>query len=376
VPDYWGKDLPVNVGTYNLDEIRFDEYRDTSVLLEAFKGDQYDWRYENSAKGWATAYNFPAREQGKVILEEFPDHARGVWQAFVPNLRLPKFQDERVRRALNLAWDFESVKNTIFYGQYKRIDSYFAGTELASSGLPQGKELEYLNEVRDEVPPEVFTEPYTNPVGGSPEAERDNLRKALELMKAAGYELRGREMVNAKTGEPFTIELIENDSNVERYVLPYQQDLAKIGIKLSLRIVDTPQYIERLRNRDFEMTILVWGESLSPGNEQKGYWGSAAADQPTSRNYAGIKDPAVDKLIDDIIYATTREDLVAATHALDRVLLWNNFMIPQFYNDTIRTARWDRFGHPDNIPPYTAGFPDIWWWDAKKAAAIKGGASQ
>ena len=372
VPDYWAKDLNVNVGTYNFDEIRFDEYRDTSVLLEAFKGGQYDWRSENSAKNWAIGYDFPARQQGKVILEEFPDRASGIMQAFVLNLRLPKFQDERVRLALNYAWDFESVKDTIFYGQYERIDSFFAGTELASSGLPTGKELEILETVRDEVPPEVFTTPYSNPVGGSPEANRDNLRKALELLKAAGYELRGNRLVNAETGQPFTIQLLENDSSIERYVLPYQQNLAKIGIELNLRIVDTPQYVERLRKRDFEMSVLLWGQSLSPGNEQKGYWGSTAADQPNSRNYAGIQNPAVDKLIDRVIYAESREELVAATHALDRVLLWNHYMIPQFYNDTFRTARWDRFGHPENIPPYVTGFPDIWWWDEEKAAAIGG----
>jgi microcin C transport system substrate-binding protein len=370
VDDYWAKDLNVNVGTYNFDRVRFDEYRDSAVLLEAFKGDQYDWRLENSAKNWATGYAFPAVDEGKVILETFPDKASGIMQAFVPNLRREKFQDPRVRLALNYAWDFESIAESIFFGQYKRIDSYFAGTELASSGLPQGRELEILETVRDQVPPEVFTTPYSNPVGGSPEKARDNLRTALELFTAAGYELRGRQMVDKETGEPFAIELLENDPSVERYILPYQQNLAKLGIELTIRMVDTSQLIERLRNRDFDMTVLGWGQSLSPGNEQRGYWGSEAADQPNSRNYAGIQNPAVDALIEKVIYARDRNELVAATKALDRVLLWNHYVIPQFYSDVFRTARWDRFGHPEAIPPYTPGFPDIWWYDEAKAQAV------
>jgi microcin C transport system substrate-binding protein len=370
VADYWGKDLNVNVGTYNFDQIRFDVYRDTAVALEAFKGDQYDWRNENSAKSWATQYNFPAVQQSKVIIEEFPDTASGIMQAFVLNLRREKFQDQRVRLALNYAWDFESIKASIFYDQYERINSYFAGTELAATGLPEGLELEILETVRDKVPPEVFTTPYSNPVGGTPEAGRDNLRKALQLFQEAGYELRGRQLVNAATGEPFTIELLENDPSVERYVLPYQQSLAKIGVTLTMRMVDDAQLVERLRKRDFDMTISLWGQSLSPGNEQKGYWGSASADEPNNRNLAGIKDPAVDKLIDRVIFAKDREELVAATKALDRVLLWNHFMIPQFYTNKDRTARWDRFGRPEKLPEYFYGFPDIWWYDEERAEKV------
>jgi microcin C transport system substrate-binding protein len=370
VPDYWAKDLNVNVGTYNFDEVRFEEYRDTSVLMEAFKGDQYDWRSENSAKNWATEYKFPAVTAGKVVVEKFPDKASGDMQAYIPNLRRAKFADERVRMALNYAFDFEQLKDTIFFGQYERNNSFFAGTELASSGLPQGKELEILESVRDKIPPEVFTTPYTNPVSDTPEAKRSNLRKALELLKTAGWELKGRQLVNSSTGEPFTIEMLTNDPNSERYVLPYQQDLAKVGIALTLRSVDTPQFIERVRKRDFDMITAGWGESLSPGNEQRGYWGSKSADEPNSRNYAGIKDAGVDALVERVIYTKDRDDLVAATRALDRVLLWHHFVIPQWYLDYFRTARWDRFGHPDNLPIYTPGFPDIWWWDADKAAKV------
>jgi microcin C transport system substrate-binding protein len=370
VADYWGKDLNVNVGSYNFDEIQYDEYRDTQVLLEAFKGDQYDWRTENSAKNWATGYNFPARQQGKVILEMFPDESSGLMQAFVMNLRLPKFQDIRVREALDLAFNFEAMEHTVFFGQYQRINSYFAGTELAAIGLPTGRELEILETVRDQVPPEVFTKEYKSPTAPTPEAERANLQRALELLKAAGYELRGRKLVKADSGEPFTIEFVDEDPNAERLILPYKQNLAKIGIEMTLRVVDTPQYIQRIRNRDFEMTTLGWPESLSPGNEQRGFWGSAAADEANSRNYAGIKNPAVDKLIEQVIYAKDREELVAATRALDRVLLWNRYVVPQFHIAAFRTARWDRFGRPQNIPPYTHGFPDIWWYDVEKAQAV------
>lgn len=371
---YWGKDLNVNVGTYNFDRIRYEYYRDGTVMLEAFKGDQYDFRFENSAKNWATGYDtdrFPARKKGYVKLEEFPARATGVMQAFVVNLRRDRFKDPRVRRALNLSWDFETAKRTVFYNQYIRDDSYFAGTELASKGLPTGKELEILEKLRGKIPDQVFTEEYENPVGGDPEKVRANLRKALELFKEAGWVLKGRQLVNEKTGEPFTIEYLGYSDTTNRYVLPWKQDLAKIGIQMTVRIVDSAQYINRLRSFDYDMITAVWGESLSPGNEQRNYWGSESANREGSRNYAGIADPAVDQLINEVIFAKDRDTLVAATHALDRVLLWNNFVIPQFYYPFTRAAYWDRFGRPEKLPEYDIGFPDIWWFDKDKAARIK-----
>jgi microcin C transport system substrate-binding protein len=380
VADYWGKDLNVNVGTNNFAEIRYEYYRDSTVALEAFKGDRVDWRTENSAKNWATAYDFPAVREHKVLLEEFEIRNFGVMQAFVFNTRRDKFKDPRVRRAFNFAFDFEEMNKQIFYGQYKRIDSFFEGTELASSGVPNGLELEILKSVQDKLPPDsrseampsdLFTKPYTNPKAGSPEAARRNLRQALLLFREAGYEIRNTKMVNGKTGEPFDVEFLVQDPASERFVLFYKPSLERIGINVTVRTVDTAQYLNRLRQWDYDIITTGWGQSLSPGNEQRAYWSSAAADIPGSRNYAGIKNPALDGLIPRIIYAKDRAELVAATKALDRVLLWNYYVVPQWTYGKSRTARWDRFGHPETMPKYgLSAFPTIWWWDAERAAKV------
>jgi microcin C transport system substrate-binding protein len=375
VPDYWGKDLPVNVGKNNFGEIRSEYFRDATVMLEAFKGDQLDFRQENVARNWATAYDFPAAREGRVKLEEFPERSRGIMQAFVFNLRKPKFQDERLRRAFNLAFSFEEINRTLFFGQYERIDSFFEGTELASEGLPRGKEFDLLEKVRDMVPPAVFTGPYANPVNGTPEEQRANLRKAFDLLKEAGYEQRNRQLVHAKTGEALSVEFLGFDPSFERYVLPYKQALERLGIGVTLRLVDAAQYQNRLRSFDFDIVTGGWAQSLSPGNEQRNYWGSAAADRPGSRNLAGIKDPAVDALIDRVIFAGDREELVAATKALDRVLLAHNYVVPQWTYNKERTARWDRFARPAEMPRYGASaFPTVWWYD--EALAAKTGAAR
>jgi microcin C transport system substrate-binding protein len=364
VPSYWAKDLNVNKGKHNFDEFRYEYFRDSTVLVEAFKGDRFDFRIENSARNWSTAYDVPAVREGRLIKEEFPLRALGVMQAFVFNLRRPKFQDERVRRAFNLAFDFEDINRTIFYGLYERIDSYFFGTELASSGLPEGREKAILESVKEKVPPSVFTTPYKNPVNGAAEATRNNLREAVRLLNEAGYELRGRQMVHKARNEPLTVEMLGFDPNLERYALPYKQALERIGVSVNLRIVDAAQYQNRLRSFDFDVTTTVWGQSLSPGNEQRDYWGSEAADRPGSRNLAGIKDPGIDALIEKVIFAESRDELVAATKALDRVLLAHNYVVPQWASRVNRTVRWNRFGRPDKLPEYgSSGFPTIWWWD-------------
>jgi len=372
VKDYWGRDINVNIGRFNFDELQFEYFRDNTVALEAFKADQVDWRTENSAKNWATAYDFPAVIEKRVLLEEFPNRISGVMQAFAPNLRRPKFSDPRVRRALNYAFDFEEMNKQIFYGQYKRISSYFDGLEeLMATGLPQGNELEILEAVRAEVPPEVFTTAYTNPVGGSPEAVRNNLREAMRLLKEAGYEVRDRKLVDTRTGTQLAFELLAEDPSFEKVMLFYKPSLERLGIAVNVRTIDPTQYENRLREWDFDVVIASWGESRSPGNEQREFWGSKAADTVGSRNIVGIKDPAIDKLIDRVIFAKDRAELVAATKALDRVLLWNHYVVPQWNYPKLRTARWDRFSHPAELPKYgLSGFPDLWWYDAEKAAKI------
>jgi microcin C transport system substrate-binding protein len=370
IRDHWGSNLNVNIGRNNFDELRFEYFRDSIVALEAFKGDQVDWRLENSAKNWATAYDFPAVTEKRVLLEEFPNRSSGVMQAFVLNLRREQFKDARLRRAFNYAFDFEEMNKQLFYGQYTRINSYFHGTELACSGLPQGPELAILETVRDKVPPEVFTAPYENPVSGNPEAVRANLREAAKLLKEAGYEIRDRKLLDA-TGKPVTVEILVQEPAFERVALFYKPSLERIGVMTSIRIVDDAQYENRLRSFDYDIIIHSWPESLSPGNEQREYWSSQTANVPGSSNYIGIKNPAVDTLIDRVIFAKNRDELVAATRALDRVLLWNYYVVPQWNYPKVRTARWDRFGRPPELPKYgQAAFPALWWFDAEKAARI------
>lgn len=367
VKDYWGAHLNVNVGQNNFDEIRYEYYRDATVLLEAFKADRIDFRTENSARNWATGYNFPARQEGRVVLEEFPYRATGIMQAFVLNLRRDKFKDERVRRAFNLAFPFEELNKTVFYGLYERVSSYFYGLELASSGLPEGKELEILESLRDKVPPEVFTTPYKNPVNDTPESIRGNLREADRLLREAGWEVKSGRRVNAR-GEPLSVELLSSSPNDERVFLPYKSVLERLGIVVSVRTVDDVQYTNRTRSFDFDITTAVWPQSLSPGNEQREFWGTQAAQREGSRNLAGISDPAVDALIDRIIFAKDRDELVAATKALDRVLLAHNYVVPQWTSLNQRTARWDRYIHPQTMPRYGgAAFPTVWWYDDAKA---------
>lgn len=370
VKDYWGVKLPVRVGQNNFDEMRFEFFRDNLVALEAFKADQADWIAENSAKQWATAYDFPAATEKRVVREEFPINDSGRMQGFALNLRREQFKDARLRRAFNYAYDFEEMNKQLFYNQYKRINSYFEGTELASSGLPEGEELQILESVRHKVPAEVFTTPYANPVGGNPKSVRANLREGARLLKEAGFEVRDRKLVDA-SGKPVTVEILVQDPSAERIALFYKPSLERIGVATSIRVVDDAQYQNRLRSFDFDMIIDQWGQSLSPGNEQREFWGSQSANQPGSRNTMGIKNPAIDALIEKVIFAKDRPTLVAATKALDRVLLWNFFVVPQFTYGFSRYARWDRFSRAEPMPKYgRSGLPSLWWYDADKAARL------
>ena len=373
VKDYWGKDLPHSIGQDNFDELRFEFFRDDTVAREAFKADQLDWFSERSGKEWSTAYDFPAAREKRVIKEKFTDESSGRMQGFAFNLRRPLFADVRVRRAFNYAYDWETSDRLLSNGEYHRDSSYFDGIpELMAAGLPEGQELQILETVRDKLPAELFTTPYKNPVGGNEEASRSNLREAARLLKEAGFENRDRKLVGPD-GQPVSVEFLTQDPADERSILFYKPSLERLGLTVNIRSVDSVQYENRLRNFDFDITTFVWAQSLSPGNEQRDFFGSEAADRPGSRNLPGIKNPAVDALINRIIFARDRDELVASCKALDRVLLWNCYVVPQFAGGFERDARWDRFSRPEPLPKYAAsGFPTLWWWDAAKAAKTGG----
>lgn len=373
VPDYWGKDLPVNIGQDNFDEMIYDFYLDMNIAFQAFKADRYDVRFENTAKNWATGYNFPAVQQNKVILEKIQTKNAEPMQCFVLNLRKPKYQDARVRAAFNYAFDFEWSNANLFYGEYTRTASFFANSELAASGPPSPEELAFLNEVKDKVPPEVFTQEFKNPVSGDRMQRRNNLRMAAKLLEEAGWsqQKQGSGIVLKNSlGEVLAAEIMIDDPSLERIVIPYTEELKKLGIQAIVRPLDSAQYARRLQEFDFDVIWTSWAQSLSPGNEQREFWGSEAADRRGSRNYAGIKNPAIDQLIERLIYAKSRAELVAATRALDRVLLWSHYVVPMWHVPYERVARWDRFGRPEKLPDYSTGFPSIWWWDEARAQKI------
>lgn len=361
--DYWGKDLNVNVGQNNFGTISYTFFGDKTVEFEAFRTGNVQFYQDNSASHWATSYDFPAAKDGRVVREEIenPLRATGIMQAFVPNLRRDKFKDQKVREALNYAFDFEDLNRSLAYNAFQRVDSYFWGTELASSGLPEGREKEILEELKDKVPADVFTTPYTNPVNGDPQKVRANLRKALDLFKEAGYELKDRKLVNVKTGEPFGFEILLSNPSFERTVTPFVNSVKKIGVDARIRTVDASQYTNRTRSFDYDMIYGIWAQSLVPGNEQADYWGSASANQQGSKNYAGISDPAIDELIRRIIFAPNRDELVATAHALDRVLLAHHYVVPLFYAKAQRIAYWNNLVRPAELPYYGLGFPNVWW---------------
>ncbi len=370
VKNYWAEGLPVAIGRNNFDAIRYEYFRDGTITLEAFKGNQFDVRFENSAKNWATAYKIKSVSDGLIIRKIFETKTVAGMQGFAFNTRRPKFADKRVRQAFGLVFDFDWSNKNLFFGQYTRTNSFFERSELASSGLPTGQELAILNDVKDGIPPEVFTTVYKNPTHADRRAIRSNLRTARKLLNAAGWKAEKGILKNTKTGEVMNVEFLLVSPDFERVVLPYIKSLKRLGIQANVRTVDVSQYQNRLDSFDFDVIVNSWGQSLSPGNEQRGYWGSISANRKGSRNYIGIKDKAIDKLIDKIIFAKDRAGLVAATRALDRVLLWHHFVVPQWHSKGIRSARWDRFGLPKTQPDYNIGFPDTWWFDEAKAKRI------
>jgi microcin C transport system substrate-binding protein len=369
VKNAWAAGLPVNVGRDNFDTIRYDYYRDGTVALEAFKAGQYEFRLENSAKNWATAYTGPAVSRGLIKREEIRNELPAGMQAFVYNTRRPIFQDPRVRQAIGHLFDFEWTNRTLFYGSYTRTRSYFANSELASRGLPGPDELAILEPLRAQLPPEVFTKPYEPPATDASGNIRESARVALELLAAAGWSVKGGKMVHGKTGEALQFEILLNDPGFERITLPFAKNLERIGVTARVRTVDTAQFQNRVDAFDFDMIVNVWAQSLSPGNEQRDFWHSREADVPGSRNLAGIRSPAVDRLIDLVIEAPDRAGLVARTRALDRALLWGHHVIPQWHSPVFRVAYWDKFGRPATAPKYALGF-DTWWVDPGKDTAL------
>jgi microcin C transport system substrate-binding protein len=362
VKDYWGAGLAVRRGEYNFDRIRYDTYRDTTVALEAFKAGEYDWRLESEAKKWATAYDdWAALKDGRGRKQSFANQRPAGMQAYAFNLRRPLFADPRVRRAVGLAFDFEWTNKTLFYGQYKRTGSFFANSELASTGLPSAAELKVLEPLRAQVPPEVFTTPYQPPATDGDGNIRPNLRVAMKLLEDAGWSVVDGKL--QKDGRPFAFEILLVQPVWERITLPFARNLARLGIQAEVRTVDTAQYKNRLDHFDFDMVVHVWGQSQSPGNEQLGFWGSESADEPGGQNLAGIKNPAVDSLVEAVIAAPDREALVARTRALDRVLLWNHYVVPQWHLGLDRIAWWDKFGMPDVVP--AGGVQPMTWWVRK-----------
>ena len=371
VKDWWGANLPINVGRNNFDRIRYDYYRDQTVALEAFKSGRYDIRNENASLVWATGYDFPARKDGRVKLEEVR-HARPTgMQAFVFNIRREQFKDPVLRQAMAYAFDFEWSNEHLFYGQYARTSSYFSNSELAATELPSKAELALLEPWRGKIPDEVFTTVYSPPSTDGSGNIRSNLRTALRLLKQAGYKIEDNALISPKTGKPVVFEILLVSPAFERIVAPFAQNLKRLGIVANVRTVDQSQYINRIRSSDYDMIIGGAGQSESPGNEQRDYWSSDAADREGSRNTIGIRNPAVDALIDRIVDAPDRKSLVAATRALDRVLLWNHYAIPQWHVRMDRLAYWDRFGIPKH-PKYGADVMS-WWVDPAKDAALKNG---
>ncbi|MFN8981659.1 MAG: extracellular solute-binding protein, partial [Alphaproteobacteria bacterium] len=369
VADYWGRDLPTTRGMSNVDAIRYEYFRDTTVAFEAFKAGQIDFRQENVARDWATGYDFPAARRGLATKREIRHEIPTGMQAFAVNLRRPLFQDARVRRALIEVFDYEWMNINLFYGAYTRTESYFSNSDFASRGLPEGRELEILNQYRGRVPEPVFTEEYRLPKTDGSGNNREGLRRALALLREAGWIVRDRRLVNAD-GRRFEFEILLQGATFERVALPYVQWLERLGISARVRTVDPAQYQVRVDAFDYDMTIDSIGQGFHPGNEQRDYWTCAKARENGSQNVAGICDPVIDELVELVIAAPNQAELTARTRALDRVLLHHNYMIPHWHSRSFRIAFWERFGLPPRMPRFGLGFPAAWWIDPARDAAL------
>jgi len=361
VKDWWGKDLPINKGRYNFDTISFDYYRDGIVELQALFSGDYDFRQENIAKSWSTSYDLPAVKKGELIKAERAHEMPQGMQGFAFNIRRDIFKNQDVRRAIGLTFDFEWSNKQFAFGAYKRSLSYFSNSELASTGLPMGRELKILKQFEGKIPQDVFTSEYKLPItDGSGRGIRTYLKRAASLLDDAGWEING-EGLREKNGKTLSFEVLSRSPSFERWVNPWIANLKRIGVRATFRVVDTSQYQNRMDNFDFDVTIATFGQSLSPGNEQRDFWSSQTADVKGSRNIIGIKDPVIDQLIEKIIQAPNRDELVNLTRALDRVLLWGDYLVPQWHIDYFRLAYWNKFGKPKVAPKYGLAVIDTWW---------------
>jgi microcin C transport system substrate-binding protein len=360
VEEYWARDLGPRKGRFNFDTITYEYYTDDTVALESFRAGNYDYRVESQAKNWATAYTGEAFDAGKINKEAIEHNRPAGMQAFVYNTRRDVFEDPAVRQALAYGFDFQWANKNLFFGQYTRTKSYFVNSELASSGLPEGRELEILEPYSDRLPASVFTTAYEPPSTAGDRTMRDNLRDALAQLREAGYAIKDGTMIHTATGRALAFEIMLFQKTFERVVLPFKNNLKKLGIEVSVRLVDSNQYAERWRTRDFDMTVGVFPQSDSPGNEQRGYWHSSSADRDATRNLAGVSEPVVDELVEFLIGAPSREELVQRTRALDRVLLHGHYVIPNWYLDSDRIAYWSFLKRPETVPKNGADVNN--WW--------------
>ncbi len=361
IPDWWGKDLPVFKGRYNFDKVTFNYFRDQNVSLEAFFAGNFDIQQENIAKAWATSYNAPPVLDGRIIKKEISNTRPAGLQGWLYNTRRPLFADREIRKALAYAFDFEWENKQFAYGAYKRTRSYFENSDLEAKGLPSAAELKILEKYRGKIPDEVFTTEYNPPKSDGSGNNRDNLKTAADILEKDGYKMGTDGMrVNAK-GQRLEFEILDANPAFERWTLPYVQNLKRIGVKATFRAVDDAQYQRRIQNFDFDITSSVIAQSESPGNEQREFWSSSRADMPGSRNLIGIKNPVIDQLVEEIITARTREDLVTRTRALDRILQWNYYTIPQWYFGAWRLAWWNKLDHPAKLSGMTPAILDTWW---------------
>ncbi|WP_341909778.1 extracellular solute-binding protein [Ferrovibrio terrae] len=370
VKDWWARDLPVNKGRYNFDWYRDDYYRDREIAFEAFFAGEYDFREEVTARHWAASYtNKPAFNDGRVKREVLKDETPSGVQAWFLNSRKPHLNDARVRQAINLAYDYEWANKTLFYGLYKRTRSMFENSDLAATGLPSAAERDLLEPFRDRVPPEVFTTEFQPPRTDGSGNNRANLKQAQQLLLAAGWVIRDGKLVDAK-GKPFELEFMLYEPSFQRIINPFARNLERIGITISIRVVDLASFENRMRNFDYDVMSRRFVQPLTPGIEQRNYWASRSAATVGSFNFSGVNDPVVDDLIEHIVKARNRDELRAATRALDRVLMWGWYVVPHWYSGTVKLGYWDRFGRPAQKPAYDVGLTDTWWVDPTKDKAL------